>query len=118
MAGTGMSGAPSSPAENTTNFSAIKFVFLDRDGVINRKAPDGEYVASWEDMQILPGAERAIALLNQAGRKVIVVTNQRGISLGRYSESDLLSIHEKLHAYLGTFGAHVDAIYYCPHDYG
>ena len=113
-----MSGAPSSPAENTTNFSAIKFVFLDRDGVINRKAPDGEYVASWEDMQILPGAERAIALLNQAGRKVIVVTNQRGIALGRYSESDLLSIHEKLHTHLGAFGAHVDAIYYCPHDYG
>jgi D-glycero-D-manno-heptose 1,7-bisphosphate phosphatase len=113
-----MSGVPTSPAENTTSFSAIKFVFLDRDGVINRKAPNGEYVTSWQDIQILPGAERAIALLNQAGRKVIVVTNQRGIALGRYSESDLFSIHEKLRAHLGSFDAHLDAIYHCPHDYG
>jgi D-glycero-D-manno-heptose 1,7-bisphosphate phosphatase len=113
-----MSGVPTSPAEDTTSFSAIKFVFLDRDGVINRKAPDGEYVTSWQDIQILSGAERAIALLNRAGRKVIVVTNQRGIALGRYSESDLFSIHEKLHAHLGSFGAHLDAIYYCPHDHG
>ena len=113
-----MSGVSTSPAENTTRFSAIKFVFLDRDGVINRKAPDGEYVTSWQDIQILSGAERAIALLNRAGRKVIVVTNQRGIALGRYSEPDLRSIHEELHAHLGNFGAHLDAIYYCPHDNG
>jgi D-glycero-D-manno-heptose 1,7-bisphosphate phosphatase len=86
--------------------------------VINCKVPDGEYVTSWQDIQILPGAERAIALLNRAGRKVIVVTNQRGIALGRYSESDLLSIHEELLTHLASFGAHLDAIYYCPHDYG
>src|SRR5450755_4334057 len=118
MAGTRMSGKISSAERNTTRFSAIKFVFLDRDGVINRKAPDGEYVTSWQDIQILSGAERAIALLNRAGCKVIVVTNQRGIALGRYSESYRFSIHEKLHAHLGTFDAHLDAIYHCPHDYG
>jgi D-glycero-D-manno-heptose 1,7-bisphosphate phosphatase len=113
-----MSAVPTSDAENRISFSDIKFVFLDRDGVINRKAPDGEYATSWQDIQILSGAERAIALLNLAGRKVIVVTNQRGIALARYSESDLFSIHEQLHAHLGSFGAHLDAIYYCPHDYG
>jgi len=118
MAGTGMSVNPSSIGENATDFSTIKFVFLDRDGVINRKAPDGDYVTSWEDVQIPPGAEHAIALLNLASRKVIVVTNQRGIALGRMSEADLLSIHETLQAHLGSFGAHLDAIYYCPHDHG
>ena len=113
-----MSGVPTYSAADTTSFPAVEFVFLDRDGVINRKPPDGEYVTSWQDIQMLPGAERAIALLNHAGRKVIVVTNQRGIALGRYTESDLHSIHERLQVHLGSFGAHLDAIYYCPHDDG
>ena len=96
----------------------IKFVFLDRDGVINRKAPDGAYITSWQECLVLPGVERAIALLNQSRRKVIVVTNQRGIALGRYSETQLKSIHDSLKTHLHSFGAHLDAIYFCPHDYG
>ncbi len=116
--GSGMSRNRSSATGTTTGFSGVKFVFLDRDGVINRKPSNGEYVTSWEKVQMLPGAERAIALLNQASRKVIVVTNQRGIALGRLSESDLLSIHENLRIHLGSFGAHIDAIYFCPHDHG
>jgi D-glycero-D-manno-heptose 1,7-bisphosphate phosphatase len=118
MAGDRMTDEPSASTLNLTSFSDIKFVFLDRDGVINRKAPDGEYVTSWQDVQILPGVERAIALLNHASRKVIVVTNQRGIALERLSEPDLLSLHENLQKHLETLGAHLDAIYFCPHDYG
>lgn len=63
------------------------------------------------------GLASAIALLNQASRAVIVVTNQRGIALQRLSESDLLRLHEDLQSHLDSFGAHLDAIYYCPHDY-
>ena len=118
MIGNEMSEKRSSTEERTADFSAIKFVFLDRDGVINRNAPDGHYVTSWEDFQILPGVEHAIASLNQTSRKVIVITNQRGIALGRLSEKDLLSIHEKLQLHLASFGAHIDAIYFCPHDIG
>lgn len=113
-----MNGKWPSAAINATDFSGIKFVFLDRDGVINRKAPDGEYVTSWEDIRILPGVERAIGLLNRASRKVIVVTNQRGIALGHLSEPALLSMHEKLQKHLNSLGARLDAIYYCPHDLG
>ena len=113
-----MTGMRSSSTGNAPDFSGIKFVFLDRDGVINRKAPDGNYVTSWQDFHLLPGVERAIALLNQASRKVIVVTNQRGIALGRMSETDLLSIHENLRKHLDSFGARIDAIYHCPHDHG
>jgi len=108
----------SSGGENAIDFSRVKFVFLDRDGVINQNAPDGGYVTSWEDIRILPGVERAIALLNHASRKVIVVTNQRGIALGRLSEPDLLSLHEDLQRHLESLGAHLDAIYFCPHDDG
>ena len=116
--GSAMSRDRSSATKITTDFSSVNYVFLDRDGVINRKPSNGEYVTSWEKVQMLPGAERAIALLNQASRKVIVVTNQRGIALGRLSELDLLSIHENLRIHLGSSGAHIDAIYFCPHDHG
>ena len=60
----------------------MRAAFLDRDGVINRKAREGEYVTRWEEMQILPGAPEAIAQLNQAGFRVIVVSNQRCVAKG------------------------------------
>lgn len=116
MAVAGVSRKLSSTSRSDIDFSTIKFVFLDRDGVINRNASDGAYVTSWEEMQLLPGVEQAIAQLNQASRIVIVVTNQRGVALGRLSESQLQSIHEKLTSHLGSFGARIDAIYYCPHN--
>jgi D-glycero-D-manno-heptose 1,7-bisphosphate phosphatase len=53
-----------------------KAVFLDRDGVINQKPTEGEYITSWEDFHILPGVADGIALLNQAGYKV--VNNRHG----------------------------------------
>lgn len=113
-----MSDKTPSVRGSTYDFCSVKYVFLDRDGVINRKAPEGSYVTSWYDLEILPGVERAIALLNQTFRTVIVVTNQRGIALGRFSESELQSIHQNLQKHLDSFGAHIDSIYYCPHDLG
>ena len=118
MAGYRMTTVPSNATEQRVQFADVRFVFLDRDGVINRKAREGEYVASWKDFVLLPGVERAIALLNQSSRKVIVVTNQRGIALRRYSEAEVASVHESLRGYLSSRGAHLDAIYICPHDYG
>lgn len=97
-------------------FSNVKFVFLDRDGVINRKAIEGEYIGSWAQFSILPGVESAIRALNEAGKTVAVVTNQRGIALGRYTEEDLGRIHSQLQEHLEGQGAHIDAFYFCPHD--
>ena len=91
-------------------------VFLDRDGVINRKRPPGEYVTSWQEFEFLPGAAEAIRLLKQSGFRVVVVTNQRGISLGKMRESDLEFIHRRMAQELRQSGAVLDAIYYCPHD--
>ena len=94
---------------------AIEYVFLDRDGVINRKPSEGAYVTRWEEFDLLPGVAGAIASLNRSGRKVIVVTNQRGIALGLMTESDLGAIHDRLQRELAREGAAIDAIYYCPH---
>jgi D-glycero-D-manno-heptose 1,7-bisphosphate phosphatase len=91
-------------------------IFLDRDGVINEKMPEGSYVTNWQEFHLLPRVAEAIAALNMAGVRVIVVSNQRGIALGKYTVSDVDAIHAELQKVLQTSGAHVDAFYFCPHD--
>ena len=98
------------------SFSEIEFVFLDRDGVINQKAREGRYVWHWADFHLHAGVESAIAALNRSGRRVIIVTNQRGVALGFYRLEDVDALHARLQKHLETFGAHIDAFYVCPHD--
>jgi D-glycero-D-manno-heptose 1,7-bisphosphate phosphatase len=105
-------------AKRAGKFENIDYVFLDRDGVLNRNVPYGGYVTSWEHFELLPGIEEAVGRLNRCRRKVIVVTNQRGIALGLYSEDDLHALHDRLREHLAAHNALLDAIYYCPHDYG
>ena len=100
----------------TTVFPNIRCVFLDRDGVINRKPPEGAYVARWSDFHILPGAEAAIAALNRAGIRVVVISNQRGIALGYYTAADVDALHARLRQHLSAHAARIDAFYFCPHD--
>ncbi len=95
---------------------ALRTVFLDRDGVLNRKLPEGRYVSSPNLFQPLPGVPAAIARLNRAGIRVLVVTNQRGIALGHYTVADVKAIHATFEKALAAHGAHVDAFYFCPHD--
>jgi D-glycero-D-manno-heptose 1,7-bisphosphate phosphatase len=94
----------------------IRAAFLDRDGVINRKAPEGEYVTRWEDFHFLPGVAEAIAQLNQAEFSVIVVTNQRCVAKGLITQADLEKMHKRMSDHLASAGAQIDAIYYCPHE--
>ena len=91
---------------------------LDRDGTINEKAPEGDYVKSPGEVRMLPGAAAAIARLNDAGVPVFVVSNQRGIALGRMTEADLAAVNERIAAELAREGARIDAWYHCPHDHG
>jgi len=91
-------------------------VFLDRDGVINRKPPEGDYVTRWEDFHILPGVAEGIALLNRAAFLVIVVTNQRCVAKGLMSAAELEKMHERMTEVLGKAGAIVDGTFYCPHE--
>ena len=78
--------------------------------------PEGSYVTAWADFRVLPGVPEAIARLNQAGLRVIVVSNQRGIALGLYTAADVAAIHDNLQGVLEAHGAHVDAFYVCPHN--
>src|SRR5271156_2995242 len=91
-------------------------VFLDRDGVINQRPPEGEYIPRREDFHILPGVAEGIALLNHAGFSVIVVTNQRGVAKVLLTEADLRQMHERMSDDLARAGAKIDATFYCPHE--
>ena len=66
-------------------------------------------------LRLLPGAGEAVRALNEAGVLVLVVTNQRGVALGRMSLSDVHDVHGALAARLRRFGAKVDEFYICPH---
>jgi D-glycero-D-manno-heptose 1,7-bisphosphate phosphatase len=92
--------------------------FLDRDGTINVKAADGDYITAPDELRLLPGAAQAIRRLNDAGTLTIVVTNQRGVALGRMSAADLEAIHRRLQALLARAGARIDAFFVCMHDIG
>jgi D-glycero-D-manno-heptose 1,7-bisphosphate phosphatase len=103
---------------NVTLIIIVRYVFLDRDGVLNRKMPEGVYVGEWAQFEWLPGAVEAVVRMKRAGLTVIVVSNQRGIALGRITTAQLAGLHERMQDHLARNDAQVDAIYYCPHDYG
>ncbi len=93
-------------------------VFLDRDGVINRKRPAGSYVETWEQFEFLPGAIEALRLLSEAGIRTVVVTNQRGVALGRMTMAAVNEIHRRMEEELALRGAECSAVLVCPHQVG
>lgn len=93
-----------------------KAAFLDRDGVINRKAPEGQYITRWEDFHFIPGVAEGISLLNLAGFAVIVVSNQRCVAKGLLTIAELELIHQRMVEQLAASNAFLTDIYYCPHD--
>lgn len=93
-----------------------KAAFLDRDGVINRRPPAGEYVTRREKLEFLPGVAEAIARLDGAGFQVIIISNQRCVAKGLLTMGDLESIHQRMCKDLAAAGAIISDGYYCPHD--
>ncbi|MCD6427465.1 MAG: HAD family hydrolase [Caldisericaceae bacterium] len=89
-------------------------IFLDRDGVINEKAPEGDYIKSPEELKLIEGAAEAIKYFNDKGFLVIIITNQRGIGKGVMTKEDFEKVMNKLRKELAKKGAHIDAYYYCP----
>ena len=86
--------------------------FLDRDGTLNR---DHGYVHTPAAFDWVSGAREAVKLLNDAGYRVAVVTNQAGVARGYYSTGAVDALHAWMQGQLIAVGAHLDAIAYCPH---
>jgi len=96
--------------------SYFSTAFLDRDGTINRRAPDGQYIGTPGEVELLPNAGQAIRRLNEAGLQVVLVSNQRGVARGLLSMDDVTAVNSRLEALLRAAGAHIDAVYVCPHE--
>lgn len=90
-----------------------KLVILDRDGVINHDSD--EFIKSASEWEPIPGSLEAIARLNQADYRVVVVTNQSGLARGLFTLDDLNQIHQKMHKRLSEVGGTIEAIFFCPH---
>jgi D-glycero-D-manno-heptose 1,7-bisphosphate phosphatase len=93
----------------------VRTVFLDRDGTINVKAPEGEYIRTPDELVLLPGAAKAVAALNSAGVRTILVTNQRWLSTPSADPARFAAVQKRLEELLADEGARLDAAYHCPH---
>ncbi len=93
-----------------------KAVFLDRDGVINRKLPENNYVKSYQEFELLPGVRTAMSIFSRLGYLLVVVTNQRGIARGLMDEDSLNCVHDYMKRQLLEHGIVLDGVYHCPHD--
>jgi len=93
--------------------SGKPFLFLDRDGVINRER--GQHTWRNEDFEVLPDVPEALAFARQVGYGLVVITNQSGIGLGLYGHADVQRLHRMLQDQLAGNGVFLDDILYCPH---
>lgn len=90
----------------------IKAIFLDRDGVINH---DTNYVHKIEGFEFISGSKEAVKLLNQAGYKIFIISNQSGIGRGYYTADDVEILHKYMIDEIKKVGGKIEKIYYCPH---
>lgn len=90
-----------------------KAIFLDRDGVLNKELYD--YICKVEDFEVLTYQIAPLKRLYDDGYLLIVITNQGGIALNRYTEETLATMHHILFEAFEQQGAKITHAYYCPH---
>lgn len=89
--------------------------FLDRDGTLNVRPDEHEYVTSEPDFVWLPGAAEGVARLAQAGYLLAVVSNQRGVARGLVTPGALSAIEARIQGDLSSYGCSIEAFRYCVH---
>jgi len=93
----------------------MKVIFLDRDGVINRYPGDSDYVKSWSEFKFLPEVKPSLKRLNDRGFKIVIVSNQAGISKGIYAQETLDLITKNMLKELNDAKIDIAGVYYCTH---
>ena len=88
-------------------------LFLDRDGVINKRPP-GDYVKNWQEFEFLPGVTEALKILATKFQRIFIITNQQGIGKNIMSVEELQLINDQLLQEVKKSGGRIDAIYFCP----
>lgn len=87
-------------------------LLLDRDGTINVHLI-GDYVKNWNEFEFIPGVLDVMPRFAKHFKHIFIVTNQRGIGKGKYTEFDLADIHTHMIAEIEKAGGRIDGIYYC-----
>ena len=90
-----------------------RFVFLDRDGVINVER--GDYTITIDQWEWAPGAIEGVKLLTGAGFGIIVITNQSCIAKGLQTEEGLVKLHDFMINHIRKADGEILKIYHCPH---
>jgi D-glycero-D-manno-heptose 1,7-bisphosphate phosphatase len=88
-------------------------IFLDRDGVINKRIP-GDYIKTWSEFKFIEGVRESLAFFNSFFSNIFMVTNQQGISKGIMTVADLEALHQKMMEDITLSGGRIDKIYFCP----
>jgi len=88
-------------------------VFLDRDGVINKK--NEKYVKNVNEFEFLPKIFEAVKKINELGFKIIIITNQSAINRKIISIAELNEIHKYMLKKFNEKSCEILKIYYCPH---
>jgi histidinol-phosphate phosphatase family protein len=88
-------------------------LFLDRDGVINRRIVD-DYVKRWEDFEFLPGVLESFPIFAKNFKRIFIVTNQQGVGKGLMTNEAVEKVHRNMIAEIESMNCTIDAIYYCP----
>ena len=94
-----------------------KIIFIDRDGIVNYRAPIGEYITRWEDFKIIVDTFDVMKSLSQKGFKFIIITNQAGIARKKMNASELSRIHTNLLDLCQKSRIEILKIYVCPHHW-
>lgn len=98
--------------QHIDNLRKYKYLFLDRDGVINVERP-GDYVKNISEFVFEKDSLKAIAILSQAFEYIFVVTNQRGVGRNIMSLSDLEAVHRYMLQEIEKAGGSITRIYFC-----
>lgn len=89
-------------------------LFLDRDGVINKKL-ENDYVKHWIEFEFLEHSLDALKQLSPLFGRIVVVTNQQGIGKKLYRTEDLELIHKNMVYEIGYHGGRIDKVYFSPY---
>jgi len=92
----------------------MKLIILDRDGVINFDSD--QFIKHPDEWKPIPGSLEAIARLTREGWRVVVATNQSGLSRGLFEMATLNAIHAKMHKAAMSAGGRIEAVFYCSHS--
>jgi len=109
---TRVEGLATSRSDNNAAPAGDPAAFLDRDGTLIEEVG---YLNRIDRIALFPWSVDAVRLLNRAGFKVVVITNQAGVARGFFGEEFVREVEGWLAGRMHEGGARIDGFYYCPH---